>query len=324
MSSAYEKQMAWKKSSVNAASTGAEVNDEREMTFKPTIFTSQDTNSKYKVQSRTKELTIQSGGMHVERYEKARLAKAEAERKLYGMGKAKPVQTLRPGYAVKMSGSGSGSGTRGNTSPGGGGSTTGAATTTDDNEGVNEEEKGTSSSYQQQHLQQQRQEVEVTEANHNATSGSSSRSEPKGGSKQQQQHSNNSNHSRSKGTTPTEVEDPAAFSSTPEADMTLQDMEEHLSIVQVLERERREWHSERAKLTQCIHLQQVELASRSSAAQETAALIAKEFARVIESFEERLEKVEGRTEQELVSIKELLLKESIGTRSGSNSNSSSK
>jgi hypothetical protein len=316
MSSAYEKQMAWKKSSMNAASTGAEINDEREMTFKPTIFTSQDTNSKYKVQSRTKELTIQSGGMHVERYEKARLAKVEAERKLYGMGKAKPVQTLRPGYAVKMSSSGSG--TRGNTSPGGGGSTTGAATTTDDTEGVNEEEKETSSSYQQQHLQQQK-----AEANHNAASGSST-SEPKGGSKQQQQHSNNSNHSRSKGATPTGVEDPMAFSSTPEVDMTLQDMEEHLSIVQVLERERREWHSERAKLTHCIHLQQVELASRSSAAQETAALIAKEFARVIESFEERLEKVEGRTEQELVSIKELLLKESIGTRSGSSSNSSSK
>ena len=84
--------------------------------------------------------------------------------------------------------------------------------------------------------------------------------------------------------------------------------EEHLSIVQVLERERREWHAERAKLTHCIQLQQIELAARSSAAQETAVLIAKEFARAIETFEERLEKVETRNEKELTEIKELLLR----------------
>ena len=87
------------------------------------------------------------------------------------------------------------------------------------------------------------------------------------------------------------------FFGSPEGEMTIKDMEDHLSIVQVLEKERREWHAERAKLTHCIHLQQVELASRSSAAQETAALIAKEFARVIEGFEERLLKVETDNER---------------------------
>ena len=85
--------------------------------------------------------------------------------------------------------------------------------------------------------------------------------------------------------------------------MTIKDMEDHLSIVQVLEKERREWHAERAKLTHCIHLQQVELASRSSAAQETAALIAKEFARVIEGFEERLLKVETDNERVIGELK---------------------
>jgi len=38
-----------------------------------------------------------------------------------------------------------------------------------------------------------------------------------------------------------------------------------LSIVELLERERREWHTERIKLIHCIHLQQLELAARASA-----------------------------------------------------------
>ena len=42
------------------------------------------------------------------------------------------------------------------------------------------------------------------------------------------------------------------------------------SLMELLERERKEWHVERVKLVQCIHLQQLELASRASAAQETA------------------------------------------------------
>ena len=72
-------------------------------------------------------------------------------------------------------------------------------------------------------------------------------------------------------------------------------------------------HKERSKLIHCIHLQQVELTERTSAGifyiillndennfnsnwillgQEYAANIAKEFAKVIESFEERLIAIE--------------------------------
>ncbi len=50
---------------------------------------------------------------------------------------------------------------------------------------------------------------------------------------------------------------------TPES---LAAMDEY-ALVEVLERERREWHQERVKLLQCIHLQQLELAARASAAQ---------------------------------------------------------
>ena len=60
----------------------------------------------------------------------------------------------------------------------------------------------------------------------------------------------------------------------------------------MLERERREWHSERIKLVNCIQLQQVELNQRSLAAHDKAVDIAKDFARVIEGFEQRLLTVE--------------------------------
>ncbi len=64
-------------------------------------------------------------------------------------------------------------------------------------------------------------------------------------------------------------------------------------IVELLERERREWHTERIKLLHCIHLQQLELNQRSISAHERAADIAKEFASAIEKFEERLVSVES-------------------------------
>jgi len=56
-------------------------------------------------------------------------------------------------------------------------------------------------------------------------------------------------------------------------------------------------------LIQCIHLQQLELSQRSVAAHERAADIAKEFARAIECFEERLVSVEGTVQKEIMSIK---------------------
>ena len=62
---------------------------------------------------------------------------------------------------------------------------------------------------------------------------------------------------------------------------TEQTLADELHVVEMLERERRQWHSERVKLVHCIHLQQLELASRSVAAQERANDIAREFARAI-------------------------------------------
>lgn len=80
---------------------------------------------------------------------------------------------------------------------------------------------------------------------------------------------------------------------------------DEFSVVRQLERERREWHTERVKLVHCIHLQQVELAQKASAANERAAEIAKEFARAIEGFEERLVAVESNVQKEIMAIKSI-------------------
>eukprot|EP01035_Chromulina_nebulosa_P023819 gene23819-30906_t len=74
-------------------------------------------------------------------------------------------------------------------------------------------------------------------------------------------------------------------------------------IVELLERERRQWQSERERLIQCIHLQQLELSQRSIAAHERAADIAQEFAKAIEMFEERLVTVETNVQKEIMSIR---------------------
>jgi hypothetical protein len=46
-------------------------------------------------------------------------------------------------------------------------------------------------------------------------------------------------------------------------------------VIELLERERKQWQSERERLIQCIHLQQLEMTQRSMAAQERALEIAK-------------------------------------------------
>lgn len=56
----------------------------------------------------------------------------------------------------------------------------------------------------------------------------------------------------------------------------------------MLERERLQWQRERLSLVSCIELQQRELSRRASAVHEKATEIAKEFAKTIEMFEERL------------------------------------
>lgn len=78
---------------------------------------------------------------------------------------------------------------------------------------------------------------------------------------------------------------------------------DELSVVELLERERRQWHAERIKLIHCIHLQQLELAASASAAQNRASEIAKEFVRAIEGFEERLVNMESNVQKELTAIK---------------------
>ncbi len=282
MTSPYSKQMSWK-NQIKTSEMGA-IKDE-EHSYQPVMFTQSDfSKNKYKVAPRTKELTITAGSMHVERYERARQAKAEGERKLYGMGKAKPVQTLRSGYSANMLGStiykrpsrqtssesDSGEGLQVTTSE------------SVDEEKVEQKPMQYSSSAEKLDLHPPSEEKEVSEES-GGYSGSYSKSAAPAPASQ-----------------PTLDDDILA---SPHGQMTVKDMEDHLSIVQVLEKERREWHAERAKLTHCIHLQQVELASRSAAAQETAALIAKEFARVIEGFEERILKVETANEREIGQLK---------------------
>lgn len=284
--------MDWKHSSVKSdASSSSSVEKNEHMTFKPTIFTSNDTSSKYKVQPKTKELTIQAGSVHVERYAKARLSKAEAEKKLYGTGKAKPVQTTRPGYSLKMATSAQSS-SRPNRSVDtqAFNVTTTINTTSSDNSTAEEPRRNESHGKEKLERSATKQVPGGQESRNNVLDTTVD------GRKMREQQSAD------------RVDMDNEDIATPGMDMTLRDMEEHLSIVQVLERERREWHAERAKLTHCIHLQQIELASRSSAAQETAALIAQEFARVIKSFEERLEKVESTTHKELAHIKDILVK----------------
>ncbi len=74
-------------------------------------------------------------------------------------------------------------------------------------------------------------------------------------------------------------------------------------IIELLERERRQWQDEREKLIQCIHLQQLELTQRSMAAHERAVDIAKDFARLIGAFEERLVAVETNVQKEIASLR---------------------
>jgi hypothetical protein len=81
--------------------------------------------------------------------------------------------------------------------------------------------------------------------------------------------------------------------------------DEDESIIEMLDRERREWHKERMQFVQCIQLQQVELEQRAAAAQERAAEIAKEFARAIGGFEERLCAVEDNVQKEIMGLKNI-------------------
>lgn len=60
------------------------------------------------------------------------------------------------------------------------------------------------------------------------------------------------------------------------------------TVIEMLERERLQWQKERLSLVSCIELQQRELSRRAVAVHEKATEIAREFAKTIEMFEERL------------------------------------
>jgi len=77
------------------------------------------------------------------------------------------------------------------------------------------------------------------------------------------------------------------------------------SLVEMIDRERREWHKERMQLVQCIQLQQIELEQRAIAAHDKATEIAKDFARAIVGFEERLFSVEDNVEKEITGLKKI-------------------
>ena len=77
------------------------------------------------------------------------------------------------------------------------------------------------------------------------------------------------------------------------------------TLIKLLESERKEWANERMKLINCIHLQQMELSQRATAAQSRAGDIAKEFARTIEGFEQRIESVETNVQKEILLIKNI-------------------
>jgi hypothetical protein len=222
------------------------------------FFTSKDTLHKFPVSDKVGNLTAYAGANHVDRYEKARQMKEEAERKMYG--KKKPTTNSQRSthlYSTQVK---------------------------------NIITTNTNSNYSNTNSTQDSTGMVIddlamgTPAVNGADGGGMDGSGP---FTYADLHNNNSNQ-----------------------DVRAADVEAALarefSVVEVLERERREWAAERIKLVQCIHLQQMELAARASAAQETAATIAKEFASTIEVYEERLLNVEAMVMMEMKDMKALL------------------
>ena len=275
--SLYDRQMKWKKSRMQQ--TTKEVTQVEGHTFQPHIHTSKDTNNKYKVNERARELTVASGSRHIERQQHAREVKEENEKKILGQykkGKEKQKgkhdassNACGDGYIHHMSGN---------------------------------------------------QNYPNSSLNINVSAN-----EAKGGGNDEESNldtpNNNNDTSReeekedNKDVPPlpsSQISSPLAsfklpddqYTDLPKAFDTELNMDE-VSIVQLLERERQSWHAERLQLAQCIHLQQRELQERSSAAQETAAMIAKEFARAIETFEKRILTMESSVEKEVKGIREI-------------------
>lgn len=115
--------------------------------------------------------------------------------------------------------------------------------------------------------------------------------------------------------------DPNTSEDQLESDSMSEESQGDEPIIELLERERKQWQMEREKLIQCIHLQQLELTQRSVASHERAVDIAKEFARAIEAFEERLVSVESNVQREIMSIKSIAESILLATTNGNNNSS---
>lgn len=275
MSALYAKQLEWKKGSAQRAKGGT-VDTGEELTFQPVFYTSKDTARKFKVTEKVGALTAVSGSAHVDRFKKASELKEEAHRRLYGTGvggypskNKRAVGQLKGAYSY------------------GGGAEEAAVSGREEGgdampPSYESHQPDGLSGYAVVHDPPHGRDASRS-PNRHASSSSSSGSGGGGGRGdgfQQQQ----------------------GFA------LPAHNAADDYAVVELLERERREWHLERVKLLQCVHLQQLELAARASAAQETAAAIAKEFANSIESYELRLLAVETGVQKELAEIKELLQK----------------
>ena len=296
----YEKQVQWKRNQAYRAKTENGNKDEEDMTFQPIFFTSKDTSRKFRVNEKVETLTTVAGNHHVDRFKKAAQLREEAHRKLYGQvssmgngkgqGVGKNPRPISP-QASKHSHPHSGYSTTG--MPARSSSSSSSSSSYSTNAGSNANTQSTSPFTSPRSF---------LHAQASGGGGEESLSVNYGASVIQE-----ATKAAMLGATGTGA-GALAYNMQAQLDASAAAEADDYSVVELLERERREWHAERTKLVQCIHLQQLELAARASAAQETAGTIAKEFAVSIEDYEARLMAVEGQVQRELGDIKDMLRK----------------
>ena len=315
MSSLYDKQLEWKKSSSSRSKAAHMSSHSTDIPFAPTFFTSKDTVRKFPVSERVGALTAQAGDTHVERFAKARLMREEAERKVLGKKSGKPspatVTAAVPGncsnphisssvqaqsqeqanYAQSSYTSTTGKGDeKGPTSSVGDGS--GSPTRL-----VSETETRGSYPAHTHTYYPVDGTYEAAGLDLDVDAAAAGAVTPATAGVQ----------TAAIGITAQQLQEELDRCTAEAAEVAEENAAREFALMELLEKERKAWHSERVKLVQCIHLQQLELASRASAAQETAVTIAKDFASTIERYEERLLGVESRVQSELVDIKTLLV-----------------
>jgi hypothetical protein len=331
MSDLYEKQVEWKRNQASRARTSSGKDDE-DVTFQPVFFTSKDTSRKFRVTEKVETLSAVAGSHHVDRFKKAAQLREEAHRKLFGGPTASATAAAAASASVtagngssatlkkaaKLGTVGAGSGMQ-NTGYASIGLRTGTATT-----GTAAYYSGAGTGFMgsgDDALPVPHPPVEESRSSSSSSSGSSSSSNTADiGTLPVPSSAAAAAPPNAWGGCPSyrmphnaAASDASAFASTSPSPSPSAD---DYAVVEILERERREWHAERTKLVQCIHLQQLELAARASAAQETAGAIAKEFAASIEEYEARLVLVESSVQRELEEVKDMLRRALAGQGQG--------